>query len=52
MVDPTGKFTLQPSTPTQPMPAEEEINEKFAEVVVSSLHIVIIYLEIRFRLDS
>ena len=30
-----GGLTLQALTPTQPMPDEEELNAKFAELVVS-----------------
>jgi hypothetical protein len=37
VVDQTGTLTLQALTPTQPMPAEEELDAKFAELVVSSL---------------
>ena len=32
-----GGLTLQALTPTTPMPDEEELNEKFAELVVSHL---------------
>ena len=35
-----GGLTLQALTPTTPMPDEEELNEKFAELVVSSLNIM------------
>jgi len=35
VVDQTGTLSLQALTPTQPMPAEEELNDKFAELVVS-----------------
>uniref|UniRef100_A0A1B6C417 FH2 domain-containing protein n=1 Tax=Clastoptera arizonana TaxID=38151 RepID=A0A1B6C417_9HEMI len=33
VVDHTGTLSLQTLTPTQPMPAEEELNTKFAELV-------------------
>ncbi|KAL1138866.1 hypothetical protein AAG570_008928, partial [Ranatra chinensis] len=33
VVDHTGTLTLQTLTPTQPMPSEEELNTKFAELV-------------------
>ncbi|XP_023719898.1 disheveled-associated activator of morphogenesis 1 [Cryptotermes secundus] len=33
VVDQTGTLSLQALTPTQPMPAEEELNAKFAELV-------------------
>lgn len=33
VVDQTGTLSLQALTPTQPMPAEEELNDKFAELV-------------------
>ena len=36
-----GGLTLQAMTPTTPMPDEEELNEKFAELVVSSVKIVV-----------
>lgn len=35
-----GGLTLQAITPTTPMPDEEELNEKFAELVVSSVRIL------------
>jgi len=35
VVDQTGTLSLQALTPTQPMPAEEELDDKFAELVVS-----------------
>jgi hypothetical protein len=45
VVDQTGTLSLQALTPTQPMPAEEELDAKFAELVVSSiLHFFISYL--------
>jgi hypothetical protein len=36
VVDQAGTLSLQALTPTQPMPAEEELNAKFAELVVST----------------
>jgi hypothetical protein len=36
VVDQTGTLSLQALTPTLPMPAEEELNAKFAELVVSA----------------
>ena len=36
VVDQTGTLSLQALTPTQPMPSEEELNDKFAELVVST----------------
>jgi hypothetical protein len=36
VVDQTGTLSLQALTPTQPMPAEEELDAKFAELVVSA----------------
>lgn len=35
VVDHTGTLSLQTLTPTQPMPPEDELNTKFAELVVS-----------------
>lgn len=35
VVDQAGTLSLQALTPTQPMPEEEELNAKFAELVVS-----------------
>lgn len=35
MVENTGTLTLQAITPTQPMPSQEELDTKFAELVVS-----------------
>lgn len=32
----TGTLTLQALTPTQPMPPQDELDTKFAELVVSS----------------
>lgn len=37
-----GGLTLQAMTPTTPMPDEEELNEKFAELVVSSVKIFVV----------
>lgn len=36
VVENTGTLTLQAITPTQPMPSQEELDTKFAELVVSS----------------
>lgn len=36
VVENTGTLTLQAITPTQPMPSQEELDVKFAELVVSS----------------
>lgn len=36
VVDQAGTLSLQALTPTQPMPAEDELNAKFAELVVSA----------------
>lgn len=35
VVENTGTLTLQALTPTQPMPAQDELDAKFAELVVS-----------------
>lgn len=35
VVDTTGTLSLQAITPTQPMPSQEELDSKFAELVVS-----------------
>ena len=35
-----GGLSLQAITPTTPMPEEEELNAKFAELVVSSLTLI------------
>lgn len=35
VVENTGTLTLQAITPTQPMPCQEELDTKFAELVVS-----------------
>lgn len=40
VVENTGTLTLQAITPTQPMPSEEELDTKFAELVV---RVLIIY---------
>jgi dishevelled associated activator of morphogenesis len=34
VVENTGTLTLQAITPTQPMPSQEELDAKFAELVV------------------
>ena len=39
-----GGLSLQALTPTTPMPEEEELNEKFAELVVSIFRITIILM--------
>ena len=39
-----GGLSLQALTPTTPMPEEEELNEKFAELVVSIFRITIIIM--------
>lgn len=37
VVENTGTLTLQAITPTQPMPSQEELDTKFAELVVNFL---------------
>lgn len=37
VVDQAGTLSLQALTPTQPMPEEEELNARFAELVVSNI---------------
>lgn len=48
VVENGGIINLQPHplTPTQPMPDEEELNSKFAELVVSIIHFLFTMLNI------
>lgn len=49
VVDSGGSLTLQAMTPTQPMPAADELNSKFAELVVNNANFYYQFAVIFFK---
>lgn len=52
VVEHTGTLSLQALTPTQPMPPQDELDAKFAELVVSDYSLVITSVVNQFEIPA